>query len=150
MYISTLTVHSFTHTTSITVSIIFMHRNSQQSDIDTEVSSLFPCVRSSLHSMGRSARQELAPYNPRRGYSRQRQPLRPLRTASKIFTPDVVLIEKKEGTVIPRGCRKSAMHDKGRIANMVDFDISWSERTVREKIELRFPNIDKSNRIPGM
>ena len=60
----------------------------------------------------------------------------------------VVLIEKNEGAAIPRGARKSSMHDKGHIANMVDFDISWSEHKGREKIESRLPVIDRSKPYP--
>ena len=137
-------------TLSITVNIIFWYtyRDSQLSDIDNEVANLFPCVRSRPHSMGRSTRQELALYNRRRGYSRQRQPLPPMRAASEVFTRDVVLIEKNEGAAIPRGAWKSSMHDKGHITNMVDFDISWSEHKVREKIKSCLPVIDRSKLYP--
>ena len=69
-----------------------------------------------------------------------------MRAASKVFTWDVVLIEKNEGAAIPRGAQKSSMHDKGHIANMVDFDISWSEHKVRE-IESRLP-VDRSKPYP--
>ena len=80
--------------------------------------------------MGRSTRQELAPYNPRRGYSRQRQPLPPMRAASKVFTRDVVLIEKNGGAAIPRGTRKSSMHDKGH--DRITFAHHQQEQTISQ------------------
>ena len=67
-----------------------------------------------------------------------------MRTASRVFTWDVVLIEKNDGAAIPRGSWKSAMHYEGHINNMVDFDVSWSEQMVRQRIESRLPVIYRS------
>lgn len=36
------------------------------------------------------------------------------------------------------------MYNKGHIANVVDFDTSWSEHMVRHRIKSRYPMIDKS------
>ena len=52
-----------------------------------------------------------------------------MRSASRLFTQDVLLIKDKEGDCVQR----DVLHDEGRIANMVDFDTSRNEEIVRQK-----------------
>ena len=46
-----------------------------------------------------------------------------------------------DGDSVPRGARRSTLHDSGCIANMVDFKSSWSEETVRAHIDHLFKGI---------
>ena len=65
---------------------------------------------------------------------------------AKTFTKDVVLLAKSDGDCIPRGARRSAMYDRGKIVNMVDFKSSWSEQEVRGHIEHCFKNVIDLNK----
>ena len=60
---------------------------------------------------------------------------------AKMFTKDVVLLTPADGDFLPRGTKRATLHDEGRIANIVEFQSSWSERKVREHIENCFKEI---------
>ena len=104
--------------------------------VRNEVQQRFPTVRS-------------APYIPRHAYrapagARSSIPRRRASTVvaiAKTFTKDVVLLTRHDGDRVPRGARRAALHDSGRIANMVDFKSCWSEQTVREHIEHLFKGV---------
>ena len=59
---------------------------------------------------------------------------------AKTFTRDVVLLAPSE-TSVPRGTSRSALHDDGRIINMVDFNSAWDEEKMAERIEKCFQGL---------
>lgn len=88
------------------------------------------------------------PYTPRHTYRAPAGGARsvPRRQASiaaiaKTFTKDVILLTRADGDSVPRGSRRSVLYDGGRIANMVDFQSSWSEERVRGHIEHSFKGL---------
>ena len=88
------------------------------------------------------------PYTPRHTYRAPacRANSVPCRRASvaviaKTFTKDVILLTRGDGDSIPRGTKRSVLYDSGRIANMVDFQSSWSEERVRGHIEHSFKGL---------
>ena len=103
--------------------------------------------------------RRFAPYIPWRTYralagTRSSIPRRRAYTVvgiAKTFTKDVVLLTRHDGDSVPRGARRSTLHDSGRIANMVHFKSSWSEETVRRHIEHLFKGIiDTSKPYPRL
>ena len=60
---------------------------------------------------------------------------------AKIFTKDVILLIRADGDSIPRRSRRSVLYDSGRIAIMVDFQLSWNEERVWGHIEHSFKGL---------
>lgn len=84
------------------------------------------------------------PYFPLRRYA---APM--LGSRSKKFVRDVILLDKCEPDVIPRGMKKMAMQEGGRVANMVEMDVLWDEGKVFSILEGRFDGIiDKTQPFP--
>ena len=68
---------------------------------------------------------------------------------AKTFTKDVILLTRNDSEGVPRGTRRSVPYNSGCIANMVDFQSSWSEERVRGHIENCFKGIiDLENPYP--
>lgn len=115
-------------------------RNSTD-NVQAEVDQRFPTIS--------SRRMQAAPYIPRHTYTLPARPSRsvPQRRASnvvgvsKTFTRDVVLLTKSDDGTIPRGARRAVLYDKGRIANMVDFQASWDEVAMRTRVEECFSGV---------
>ena len=117
---------------------------------------LFTCSGNNLTTMRSEIQQRFptlatnrfAPYVPRHSYRPPASSVRvPRRRAAnvigiaKTFTKDIVLLTRADGDYIPRGSRRSVLHDESRIANMVDFQSSWTEQQVMERIESCFKGL---------
>lgn len=94
------------------------------------------------------SQSRFAPYVPRHTYrppaSSTRFPRRRASTVvgvAKKFTKDIILLARADGDSIPRGSKRAVLHDEARIANMVDFQSSWNERQVMERIESCFKGV---------
>lgn len=70
----------------------------------------------------------------------------PIAAIAKTFTKDIILLTKADGDCVPRGSKRSSLYDSGRIANMVDFQSSWSEERVRGHIEHSFKGLIDLNK----
>ena len=95
----------------------------------TEIQQRFPTL----------AQSRFAPYVPRHTYRPPASSARvPRRSAAnvigiaKTFMKDIILLTRADGDCLPRGTRRVMLHDKSRIANMVDFQSSWTEQQVME------------------
>ena len=95
------------------------------------------------------SQSRFAPYVPSHSYrpsavSSTRFPRRRASTVigiAKKFTKDIILLTRADGDSVPRGSRRAMLHDEARIANMVDFQSSWNERQVMERIESCFRGV---------
>ena len=109
--------------------------NSIRNAVQSEVQMRFPML----------SQTRFAPYTPYRAPAGGTRCIPRRRTAvaavAKTFTKDVVLLTKDDGECIPRGSRRSVLYDGGQIANMVDFQSSWSEEQVRGRIEHCFKGL---------
>ena len=87
-------------------------------------------------------------YFPRRTYCPGHGPGQARRVRPVSYTKEVVLVDRMDDSV-PRGKKKSLLHDKNQVADAMDFYPSWTEQMVREKIEGSFKNaLDFSKPFP--
>ena len=85
------------------------------------------------------------PYVPRRRYTAPTFAA----TKSKKFMRDIVLLDTDDPDTLPRGARKMALQEEGRVANMVELDSSWDDEHIFSIIEGRFEGIiDLSQPFP--
>ena len=104
------------------MTVIFQY--SDNNAIQNEVQVRFPTL----------SQTRFAPYTPRHTYRAPAGGARcvprrrtPITAIAKTFTKDVILLTRNDGEGVPRGTRRSVLYDSGHIANMVDFQPSWSE-----------------------
>lgn len=114
--------------------------------VDQEVVQRFPTLERSRRS----------PFFPRREYHpspyHSTQPSRSSRrtsssTPSRSYTKEVVLLEISQN-VVPRGRKRAILHDRKQVADLVEFNMRWSESEVIRKIEDAFRGILDLNQPP--
>ena len=120
---------------------ITIFRSDDNINVSGEMQHCFPTLTG-------QSRQRVHPYIPRHTYT---PPMRPrvqrtrastpaIVSIAKSFTRDVILLAPSEGCV-PRGSTRAALHDQGRVANIVDFMSSWDEDKTRKRIEDCFQSL---------